>query len=70
MYEMTDLTGQSSIGILALMILIGAIAIWIRLKDKKSGFQSADEKNKEAKLESRILINVSTAILYRSILDS
>src|SRR5512147_1593664 len=33
-----------STGILALMILIGALALWRRLKDKKSGFPLADER--------------------------
>ena len=45
---MADLTWPiASIGILALMILIGALAIWIKLKDKKSGFPSADERTKK-----------------------
>jgi hypothetical protein len=31
-------------GILALMILFGALALWKRLKDVKSGFPLADER--------------------------
>jgi uncharacterized membrane protein len=33
-----------SIGILALIILIGILVLWQRLKDKKSGFPLADER--------------------------
>ena len=33
-----------SMGILALMILFGALALWKRLKDVKSGFPLADER--------------------------
>ena len=33
-----------SIGILALIILIGILVLWKKLKDKKSGFPSADER--------------------------
>jgi uncharacterized membrane protein len=36
-----------SMGILALMILIGALALWKRLKDKKSGFPLADERTQK-----------------------
>jgi uncharacterized Tic20 family protein len=33
-----------SIGILALIILIGILVLWQRLKDKKSGFPLVDER--------------------------
>ena len=33
-----------SIGILALIILIGILVLWQRLKEKKSGFPLADER--------------------------
>jgi len=36
-----------STGILALMILIGALALWIKLKDKKSDFPSTDERTQK-----------------------
>jgi hypothetical protein len=36
-----------STGILALIILIGVLAIWIKLRDKKSGFPSTDERTKK-----------------------
>ncbi len=36
-----------STGILALMILIAALALWRRLKDKKSGFPLADERTQK-----------------------
>lgn len=36
-----------SMGILALMILIGALVIWKTLKDKKSGFPLADERTRK-----------------------
>ena len=36
-----------STGILALMILIVALALWRRLKDKKSGFPLADERTQK-----------------------
>jgi hypothetical protein len=34
-------------GILALMILIGALALWKTLKDKKSGLPLADERTRK-----------------------
>ena len=37
----------ASMGILALIILIGALALWKRLKDKKSGFPLADERTRK-----------------------
>jgi uncharacterized membrane protein len=36
-----------SIGILALIILIGALVLWKRIKDKKSGFPLADERTQK-----------------------
>ena len=36
-----------SMGILALIILIGALALWKKLKDKKSGFPLTDERTKK-----------------------
>ncbi|HLN45075.1 MAG TPA: hypothetical protein VK209_05155 [Candidatus Sulfotelmatobacter sp.] len=36
-----------STGILALMILIAALVLWKRLKDKKSGFPLADERTRK-----------------------
>ena len=45
---MTDFTWSvASMGILALMILIGALVLWRRLKDKKSGFPLADERTQK-----------------------
>ena len=44
---MADFTWPiTSIGILALMILIAILVLWKRLKDKKSGFPLADERTK------------------------
>jgi uncharacterized membrane protein len=37
----------TSIGILALIILIGALALWKTLKDKKSGLPLADERTQK-----------------------
>ncbi len=37
----------ASIGILALIILIGALVLWKTLKDKKSGFPSSDERTQK-----------------------
>lgn len=37
----------TSMGILALIILIGALVLWKRLRDKKSGFPSADERTQK-----------------------
>jgi len=46
--EMADFTWPIiSIGILALMILIGALAVWIKLKDKKSGLPLTDERTQK-----------------------
>jgi len=36
-----------SMGILALIILIGALVLWKRLKDKRSGFPLADERTRK-----------------------
>ena len=36
-----------SMGILALIILIGALALWKTLRDKKSGFPLADERTQK-----------------------
>jgi uncharacterized membrane protein len=36
-----------SIGILALMILIGVLVLWKRLKEKKSGYPLADERTQK-----------------------
>ena len=45
---MADFTWAiESIGILALIILIGALALWKRLKEKKSGFPLADERTQK-----------------------
>ncbi len=45
---MADLTWLiTSTGILALIILIGVLAIGIKLKDKKSGFPSTDERTQK-----------------------
>jgi len=45
---MTDLAWPiASIGILALIILIGVVVIWKTLKDKKSGFPMADERTQK-----------------------
>jgi uncharacterized membrane protein len=35
------------LGILALIVLIGALALWKRLKDRKSGFPLADERTQK-----------------------
>ena len=44
---MADFTWAiTSIGILALIVLIGVLALWKRLKDKKSGFPLADERTR------------------------
>ena len=37
----------TSAGILTLIILLGVLAIWIKLKDKKSGFPSTDERTQK-----------------------
>jgi uncharacterized membrane protein len=45
---MADFTWAiTSMGILALIVLVGALAIWKRLKDKKSGFPLADERTQK-----------------------
>ena len=38
---------MTSAGILTLIILLGVLAIWIKLKDKKSGFPSTDERTQK-----------------------
>ena len=46
--EMADFTWAiTSMGILALIVLIGVLALWKRLKDKKSGFPLADERTQK-----------------------
>jgi uncharacterized membrane protein len=43
--EMADFAWAiTSMGILALIVLIGVLVLWKRLKDKKSGFPLADER--------------------------
>ena len=37
----------TSMAILALIVLIGALALWYRLKEKKSGFPLADERTQK-----------------------
>jgi Na+/H+ antiporter NhaD/arsenite permease-like protein len=37
----------ASIGIIALIILIGVLVLWKRLKDRKSGFPLADERTQK-----------------------
>jgi Na+/H+ antiporter NhaD/arsenite permease-like protein len=45
---MTDfIWAITSIGIIALIILIGALALWKTLKEKKSGFPLADERTQK-----------------------
>jgi len=45
---MADITWPiMSTGILALMILIGVLGLWKRLKEKKSGFPLADERTQK-----------------------
>ena len=45
---MADFTwGITSMGILALIILIGALVLWKKLRDKKSGFPLADERTQK-----------------------
>ncbi len=45
---MADFTWAiTSMGILAMIVLIGALAIWKRLKDKRSGFPLADERTQK-----------------------
>jgi hypothetical protein len=45
---MADITWPiTSIGILALMILIGVLVLWKRLKEKKSGYPLADERTQK-----------------------
>ena len=47
-YEMADFAWPIvSIGILALIILIGVLALWTRLKEEKSGFPLADERTQK-----------------------
>ena len=36
-----------SVGILALIILVGILVLWKTLKEKKSGFPSADERTRQ-----------------------
>jgi uncharacterized membrane protein len=46
--EMADFTWAiTSMGILALIILIGVLVLWKRLKDMKSGFPLADERTQK-----------------------
>ncbi len=45
---MVDFTWTfTSIGILVLIVLIGVLVLWKRLKDKKSGFPLADERTRK-----------------------
>ena len=45
---MADFTWPiATTGILALMILIGALALWRRLQDRKSGLPLADERTRK-----------------------
>jgi Na+/H+ antiporter NhaD/arsenite permease-like protein len=45
---MTDfIWAITSIGIIALIILIGALVLWKTLKEKKSGFPLADERTQK-----------------------
>jgi hypothetical protein len=45
---MADLTWTfANIGILALIIIIGALVLWKRLKDRKSGFPLNDERTRK-----------------------
>jgi hypothetical protein len=37
----------ASIGILALIVLLGALVLWKRVKDKKSGFPLSDERTQK-----------------------
>jgi len=42
---MTDLVWSiTSVGILAIIVLIGILVVWRIVKDKKSGFPAADER--------------------------
>ena len=44
---MTDFTWAiTSMGTLALIVLVGILVIWKRLKDKRSGFPLADERTR------------------------
>jgi hypothetical protein len=46
--KMADLSWPIvSIGITSLIILIGALALWKRLRDRKSGFPLADERTQK-----------------------
>jgi len=45
---MADFTWSiTSIGVSALIILIGALALWRRIKDSKSGFPLSDERTQK-----------------------
>jgi Na+/H+ antiporter NhaD/arsenite permease-like protein len=45
---MADFTwAVTSMGIFALIVLIGVLVLWKRLKDKKSGFPLADERTQK-----------------------
>ena len=45
---MADFTWAiTSMGILALIVLIGVLVLWKRLKDRKSGFPLADERTQK-----------------------
>lgn len=45
---MTDLIWPiTSMGVLALIVVIGALALWIRLKDRKSGLPPSDERTRK-----------------------
>jgi Na+/H+ antiporter NhaD/arsenite permease-like protein len=47
-YEVADFTwAVTSMGIFALIVLIGVLVLWKRLKDKKSGFPLADERTQK-----------------------
>ena len=48
MFKTTDLIWPLvSMGIVVLIVLIGVLALWIRLKEKKSGFPSTDERTQK-----------------------
>jgi hypothetical protein len=56
---MADITWAiTSIGILVLIVLIGILAVWRILKDRKSGFPSGDERTQ------RITMKAATYALY------
>ena len=69
-YTMADLTWPFvSMGILVLIVLIGALVLWKTLRDKKSGFPLSDERTQHLNGKVCVLRDVHVPVLHCSISD-